>query len=143
MSAPSEATRTRIGASGVIAAALGLVLFIWALVQTGLPTIADGIAKVGAAFFLILALAGLRFWVRAQAWSVATESTPPLSVRDTFPALVAGDAMGNLTPLGVLLSEAVKAAFVRTRVTLMTAVAGIAIENLVYSLTVAVVMAAG
>jgi hypothetical protein len=91
----------------------------------------------------MLALGGLRFWVRARAWALATDASPPLTVRDTFPALVAGDALGNLTPLGLFLSEATKAAFIRTRVSLMAAIAGIAVENLIYTLSVVLVIAGG
>jgi hypothetical protein len=133
----------RISPTGIAAAGIGLALFVWSLRQAGLDTIADGIRRVGAGFPIILALAGLRFLARARAWALATEGPTPLALRDTFPALVAGDALGNLTPLGVFLSEAVKAAFVRPRVTLMAALAGIAVENLVYTATVALVIAAG
>ena len=68
---------------------------------------------------------------------------PHLPIRDAFPALVAGDALGNLTPLGPLVSEPVKAAFVRRRLPLMPALAGVAVENLLYTLSVAVVIGAG
>jgi hypothetical protein len=136
-------TRTRLSPLGLAAAAAGLGLFAWALHRTGLGTIADGIGRVGAGFLAILALAGLRFWVRAVAWALATEGSVPLRVRDTFPALVAGDTLGNLTPLGLVLSETVKVAFVRRRISMMAALAGITVENLAYTLSVAVVIGAG
>ena len=62
---------------------------------------------------------------------------------DAFRAMVAGDALGNLTPLGLLASEPTKAALVRHRGTLMSALASITVENLLYSLSVAVVIVAG
>ena len=80
---------------------------------------------------------------RAWAWSLCTEGPTPLRIRDTFPALVTGDALGNLTPLGLFVSEPTKAVFVRHRVPLMTAVSGLAIENLLYTLTVALVIGSG
>jgi hypothetical protein len=57
--------------------------------------------------------------------------------------LITGDALGNLTPLGLFVSEPTKAVFVRHRVPLMTAVSGLAIENLLYSFTVALVIGGG
>jgi hypothetical protein len=138
-----DGVRAGLRPLGVAAAVLGLVLFAWSLRQAGIATVADGIRRVGAGFLVILALSGLRFWVRARAWALATDSPLPLRLRDTFPGLVAGDALGNLTPLGLFVSEPVKIAFVRTRLTLMEAVAGIAIENLVYTLSVGLMIAAG
>ena len=49
----------------------------------------------------------------------------------------------DLPPLGILASEPAKAALVRHRATLMSAFSSIAIENLLYSLSVAVVIVAG
>jgi hypothetical protein len=143
MAASTAGARRRLKPVGVVVAAAGLVLFAWSVRQTGVATIADGIERVGAGFLAILALSGLRFWVRARAWSLATEGPAPLPTRDTFSAIVAGDALGNLTPLGPFVSEPVKAAFARARVPLMTALAGIAVENLAYSLSVAAMIAAG
>lgn len=121
----------------------GLALFAWTLRQTGLETVADGFGRVGLAFVAIVVLAGLRFAVRAWAWVLCTDPPHELRVRDTFPALVSGDALGNLTPLGLFVSEPTKAAFVRDRVSLMTALSGIAVENLFYTATVAAMIAGG
>lgn len=128
---------------GLLAAAAGLLLFVWAVRQTGMATVGEGIGRLGLGFFAILALAGARFWVRSAAWSLATEPPVTLPVGTAFAALVAGDALGNLTPLGLFLSETTKAAYVRPRMTLLAAVAGIAIENLIYTLTVALVIGLG
>ena len=54
-----------------------------------------------------------------------------------------GDALGNLTPLGPLVSEPAKAAFVRGRVPLGPALTALAIENMLYTLSVAAMIAAG
>lgn len=126
-----------------MAAAGGLVLFGWTLRETGLDTVADGFRRVGLAFLAIVALSGLRFAVRAWAWVLCTEPPHTLDLRHTFPALVSGDALGNLTPFGLFVSEPTKAAFVRDRVTLMSALAGIAVENLFYTVTVAAMIAGG
>jgi hypothetical protein len=128
---------------GAAAALGGLALFAWTLRETGLDTVADGFGRVGLAFLVIVLLSGLRFAARAWAWVLCTEPPHDLRLRDTFPALVSGDALGNLTPLGLFVSEPTKAAFVRDRVSLMSALAGIAVENLFYTVTVAAMIAGG
>jgi hypothetical protein len=51
------------------AAALGgSLLFAYAVRSVGLSIIADGIRRVGAGVFVIIAIAGLRFCLRTQAW---------------------------------------------------------------------------
>jgi len=139
--APRPPAARRLG--GAVAAIGGLALFAYTLRQTGLDTIAGGFRRVGLAFLAIVVLSGLRFAVRAWAWVLCTEPPHGLRLRDTFPALVSGDALGNLTPLGLFVSEPTKAAFVRDRVSLMHALMGIAVENLFYTLTVAAVIAGG
>jgi hypothetical protein len=142
---PARPDRTppRVSPTGVAGAILGVLLFAYTLRQTGLAPIAEGIRRVGLGLVVIVVLAGLRFATRAWAWVLCDETPGGLRLRDTFPALLAGDAAGNLTPLGVFVSEPMKAAFVRHRVTLMSALSGIAVENLFYLLTVALVIAAG
>jgi hypothetical protein len=139
--APRPPAVRRLG--GALAAVGGLVLFAYTLQQTGLDTVVDGFRRVGAAFALIVVLSGLRFAARAWAWVLCTEPPHRLRLRDTFPALVSGDALGNLTPLGLFVSEPMKAAYVRDRVSLMSALSGIAVENLFYIFTVAAMIAGG
>jgi hypothetical protein len=64
-------------------------------------------------------------------------------LRDAFAAVVCGDAIGNLTPLGPLVGEPAKAAFVRGRIALAPAVTALAIENVLYTLSAAAMIAAG
>lgn len=134
----------RVTPGGVLAALFGAGLFAYTIHRTGgLDPIVGGMRSVGWGFLVILALSGVRLLARAWAWSLCSPATPPLRVRDTFPAFLTGDALGNLTPLGLFASEATKAVYVRHRVPLMTAVSGLAIENLIYTLTVALVIASG
>jgi hypothetical protein len=143
MTSSPAPSRARWRLSSVAAAAFGLALFAYTLRETGADEVVEGFRRVGAAFLVILLLSGLRLAARAWAWVLCTEQPHALRLRDTFPALVTGDALGNLTPLGLVVSEVTKAAFVRHRVSLMGALAGIAIENLFYTLTVAAVIGGG
>lgn len=142
-SPPPLRRRPRWRLGSLVAALLGLLLFAYTVRETGADEVAEGFRRVGAAFLLILLLSGLRLVARAWAWVLCTDQPHGLRLRDTFPALVTGDALGNLTPLGLFVSEATKAAFVRHRVSLMGALAGIAVENLFYIGSVAVVIAGG
>ena len=54
-----------------------------------------------------------------------------------------GDTIGNITPLGPLVGEPAKAAFVRGRVALGPALTALAIENVLYTLSAAAMIAAG
>jgi hypothetical protein len=143
MHASSESRRARLSPIGVAGAVAGLALFAYTIHQTGTAPIADGVRRVGAGFLIILLLAGLRMLARSWAWTLCGDDGRALRVRDTFPALLTGDALGNLTPLGLLVSEPAKAALVRHRVSLLSALSGIAVENLFYTLTVALVIASG
>ena len=118
---------------GIVATALGLVLFAWFVSKVGLGEIWSGLAQVGWGLVAIIALAGLRFAMRAIAWTLCLEPPHRLPFRAAFAAVVAGDAIGNLTPLGIFASEPAKAAFVRDRVPLGPALTALAIENIFYT----------
>lgn len=143
MTDPPPPRRRHWRPGNIVAALLGLALFAYTVHSTGTDEVVEGFRRVGAAFAIIIVLSGLRLAARAWAWVLCTDQPHGLRLRDTFPALVTGDALGNLTPLGLFVSEATKAAFVRHRVTLMGALAGIAVENLFYIVSVAVVIAGG
>lgn len=140
---PEDAPRPRFSLAGLIWGAAGLALFAVTLRQTGVDPILDGIRRAGIGFPAIVALAGTRLWLRAKAWTLCTDDPASLPTGDAFRAVVAGDALGNLTPLGLLASEPAKAAFVRHRLSLMAALSGITIENLLYTVSVALVIVSG
>ena len=91
----------------------------------------------------IVAIGGLRFLLRAAAWRLCLDPPHRLRLRDAFAAVICGDAIGNLTPLGPLVGEPAKAAFVRGRVALAPALTALAIENVLYTLSAAAMIAAG
>ena len=130
----------RLSAGRVLAAALGLALFAYFVTRAGIGNIADGIRNVGAVFLLVLALSGLRLAARTLAWTACVEGEPRLRFIDAWQATLAGDALGNLTPLGPLVSEPAKAMFVRNRTPLARALPALAIENLFYTLSVILVI---
>jgi hypothetical protein len=71
------------------------------------------------------------------------EAPHRLPFRDAFRAYLTGDALGNIVPLGIVVSEPAKAALVRDRVPLVAGLSAIAVENIFYSLSVALFVFGG
>jgi hypothetical protein len=134
--------KRQITAAGLLTAAAGTALFIW-LVQTWPGEIWTGFQKIGWGLAWIFVLGGLRFAVRAAAWALCIEPPHKLRFFTAFNAVVCGDALGNVTPLGPLVSEPAKIACVRGHVGVATALTALAIENVIYSLSVAAMIGAG
>jgi energy-coupling factor transporter transmembrane protein EcfT len=128
---------------GIIFALLGLLLFAFFVWKAGTGEIVSGIKRLGAGFLFVLAISSLRYVVRTLGWILCFEGPDRLRFRDAFRAYIVGDAMGNLTPLGIIASEPTKAALVRDRVPLVVAVAALAVQNLFYSLSVALFILSG
>ena len=127
-----------------IAAALGgLVLFAYSVRRAGVGEILDGVRRVGWGIVPILLLAGLRFLVRAEAWRLCGPAGTRLPLRQAFMAFLAGDAMGNVTPLGLIASEPTKVFLTRHHLATRESVASLAIDNLIYAGSVIVMIAIG
>jgi hypothetical protein len=129
---------------GIVFAVLGVVLFVYFVKKAGVGQIADGISRLGAGFLIIIAISGLRQIARSVAWMMCFEAPYRLRFWDAFRARVMGDAIGNIVPLAsFLVSEPAKPALIRDRVPLMAGFSAIAIENIFYSLSVAVFISLG
>ena len=129
--------------AGVLTTVAGLALFGWLLWTAGPGEIWALVRQVGWGLAAIVAIAGLRFAARAAAWMRCLEPPHQLRLRHAFTAVVSGDALGNATPLGPLVGEPAKVAFVRTRIPIGAAFTALAIENVFYTLSVAAMVAAG
>jgi hypothetical protein len=129
--------------TGIASAILGLLLLVYLVLQVGLGEVAAGARAVGWGFLAVVALGGARFGFRALAWRLSLDDPSRLRWRDAFAATLAGDALGNVTPLSVLVSEPAKAAYLQPRGPLGPALASLAVENFVYSLSAAVMVALG
>lgn len=127
----------------LLAAVLGLALFVYFIRRAGVGAVADGIARLGWAFLAVVALGGVRFGLRAAAWIRCLEPGHRLRLRDAFPAVVAGDALGNLTPLSLIVGEPTKAILLRRREPPGRTLPALAVENLFYALSALLVIAGG
>lgn len=126
-----------------VAAAGGLALFAYSVRDVGADQILSGIRRVGWGIVPILMLAGLRFVLRAEAWRLCMPVHSRFRRFDALKAFLAGDALGNVTPLGLIASEPAKVFLARHHLATGEAVASLALDNLVYALSVIAMIALG
>ena len=127
----------------LLAAVGGLFLFGYAVRRAGVSEILDGIRQVGWGLIPILGLAGARFAIRACAWRLCMPRHGRLPIGQAFTAFVAGDAIGNLTPLGMVASEPTKVFLTRHRLATRESVASLATDNLLYAASIVAMVALG
>lgn len=129
----------------IVTTAIGLVLLVVLVQRVGAGAVLAGVRQVGWGFLGILAISGARILVRAAAWRLCLDADDlravPLS--RAFAAGLCAEAIGSLTPLGLLASEPAKAAWVRDAVPFGRAMSAVAVENVLYSISVAIVIAGG
>lgn len=125
-----------------VAVAGGLALFMYAVRDTGWTEIAGGVRRLGWGIAPILAVAGLRFLARAEAWRLCAPPDVRLSRGRAFVAFLSGDALGNVTPLGLFASEPAKVYLIRHQLATPAAIATLAIDNLIYVASTLTVIAA-
>jgi hypothetical protein len=135
--------RPRLSFLNIAVAMVGLALLIFTVERVGgWRAIVEGVAGIGWWFAAVLALGLLRMVFRTFAW-LACANDRQLRFRDAFGAWLASDAIGNLTPLGLLASEPAKILMARSRISTVTSIASVTIENAFYTATVLVVLLTG
>jgi hypothetical protein len=138
-SAPKQGLRLAAMAAG----GGGGLLLLWSIRVAGATGVLGGIGRVGWWFVVICSLGGVRYMVRAVAWRMCLDDPRRLPLTTAFGASVIGDALGNVTPFGALISEPSKIAFVRGRVGVRSAISAVTIENLFYIASVVMVLTCG
>ena len=111
--------------------------------RAGVAEVAAGAGRLGWAFAAVAALGGLRLAARALAWRSCLDRPHRLTRGHAFRAMVAGDTLGNLTPLGPLVGEPAKTLFAGDREPAARTLPALAVENLFFTLSAALVVAAG
>jgi len=123
---------------------LGIALFSYFVYSVGVREILAGIGRIGfGGFALIILIYFLRIACRATAWRLSVSEPYRLDFSDTLPAVIIGEALSSLIPLGVLISGTSKAIAVRSRVPLVVGLSSVATENLFYSLVTGLFVAFG
>lgn len=126
----------------LIATALGLALLFVQVESIGVSAIVDGLKRLGpTGAGLILGTSLLRQLFRTLAWTLMMDASVPFLT--ALGATMSGDAIGNLTPLSLLVSEPAKAMYVGAHVPPQRALAALAAETFFYSLSVAIAVLFG
>ncbi|MBI1872973.1 MAG: flippase-like domain-containing protein [Acidobacteria bacterium] len=152
---------------GLLSAAVGILLFVYAVHRAGFGEVARGVARTGWGFAIVLLLSGLRLTARSLAWiqcletgikdqgsgARRSEGSGTDNLREhvgrglkpgaALRAILVGEALGNVTPLGLFISEPAKATFVHETVPISSGLPALAVENIFYSVSVALVIGAG
>ena len=140
---PIPPTRQQPSLIGVLIAIGGFALFAFFINRVGLVDVTSGIVRIGWGFLGILVLSGVRFILRGAAWLRCMPPGHGLRLQEVVAGSLAGDALGNLTPLSIALGEPVKALYLKDRAPLSDTMPALAVETLFYTLSVVVVIAAG
>ncbi len=133
-------TARPIAIAGALA---GGLLFAYTLHAAGPALVVGQIRQIGLGFVAVLFLSGIRMAVRSQAWSLCVDSPARFTFRDALAAFITGDAVGNVTPLGPVASEGTKTILSRRNLPTADAVSSVVLENIFYSISVAVMVSVG
>ena len=140
----SARNTNRLTIIGIILTIGGIALFSYFVYAVGITEIAANIDRFGfAGFAVILGVYFLRICARAGAWSLSVYEPYSLRMKDTIPAVIIGEAMSSMIPLGILISGTAKAVAVRKRVPLVVGLSSVATENLFYSFVTSVFLVLG
>jgi hypothetical protein len=125
----------------LLAGGLALLVYTWRQLHFGVADVQNGFARVGPWFAAIFALSFARFVLRSYAWMTLTARPAPLAA--AVAATISGDALGNVTPLGLAASEPAKAFYLRRYGNPADLLASLTAENFFYSVSVAIYIVIG
>ncbi len=130
---PKHINRLKI--AGTLLTLAGIALFAYFIYSVGVRELIESISRFGfVGFAVILFIFFLRIIVRAWAWKLSVYDPYSLSLKDTIPAVIIGEATSSIVPLGFFVSGTTKAIAVRNRVPMVVGLSSVATENLFYSL---------
>jgi hypothetical protein len=134
----------RLTILGIVLTIGGVGLFSYFVYTVGIDEIVANIDRFGfAGFAVILGIYFLRICARAGAWKLSVYEPYTLGMKDTIPAVIIGEAMSSMIPLGILISGTTKAVAVRKRIPLVVGLSSVATENLFYSFVTSVFLVIG
>lgn len=140
----SARNTTRLKILGSVLTAAGAALFAYFVYSVGASEILAQVERFGVVgFAVLLALYFLRMCARAAAWKLSVYEPYTISLRKTIPAVIIGEAMSSMIPLGILISGTAKAVAVRKRLPLVVGLSSVATENLFYSIVTSIFLILG
>src|SRR5436190_22218528 len=140
---PSRAKRS-VAWLQALAFLLGAVLLVYLIRRVGVEQIFSALSRVGFGFFIVVAANGARHVLRTIAMRLSVpQEHRRFSFLQAFAARLGGESMSFLTFAGPLLGEATKVALLRKRVPLVHGVPALVVDNLLYNLSVVLVVFGG
>lgn len=128
----------------ILAFVFGVSLLTLLIRAVGVEPIFAALRQVGFGFFALLAVAGFRHCLRTFSMSLAVAPEHRrFSFWQALTTRLAGEAISFFTFTGPVLGEATKAAILRKRVPLASGVQALAVDNLLYNLSVALFISTG
>ncbi|MBV9925151.1 MAG: flippase-like domain-containing protein, partial [Acidobacteria bacterium] len=128
----------------ILAFVFGLTLLVLLIRAVGVEPVFQALGQIQYGFLILLGLAGARHGLRSFSMRIAV---PRQHRRFTFwqayTTRLAGETISFFTFTGPVLGEATKAAILRKRVPTKAAVQALAVDNLLYNLSVAVFISSG
>jgi hypothetical protein len=134
-------SRRRKTLVGLVLSMAGVALLVWRVRSVGVATLLDHLGQIRWGFLAILAVSLGRLTLRSLAWRALIGQ--PVSPAGTLAATITGDAIGNVTPLSLLVSEPAKAVYLGRGIAPAHAFAALAAENFLYSVSVAIYIILG
>lgn len=127
-----------------VAFVLGALLLWYVVRRVGVQSIFTALSRVGFGFFLVVALNGFRHVLRTISMRISVPAEHRrFSFMQAFAARLGGEAMSFLTFAGPLLGEPTKIALLRKRVPLVHGVPALVVDNLLYNLSVVLMIFGG
>jgi putative ABC transport system permease protein len=145
--APAKTSRAKHSAAWLQSIAFlgGAILLVYIIRNVvGVEPIIAALTRVGFGFFVVVATNGARHVLRTISMRLAVAPEyRRFSFLEAFAARLGGESMGFLTFAGPLLGEATKVALLRKRVPLVHGVPALVVDNLLYNLSVVLVILGG
>jgi putative ABC transport system permease protein len=128
----------------ILAFVFGVSLLTLLIRAVGIEPIFQALGQIQYGFLILLGLAGLRHCLRtfSMRTAVAREHRR-FTFWQAYTTRLAGETISFFTFTGPVLGEATKAALLRKRVPLASAVQALAVDNLLYNLSVALFISSG
>lgn len=141
---PGAKRRGRLFYVQLLAFLFGATLLVLLVRAVGVEPIFQALGQIGYGFFILLGLAGSRHALRSFSMRVAVaREHRRFNFWQAYTTRLAGETISFFTFTGPVLGEATKAALLRKRVPTKAAVQALAVDNLLYNLSVAVFISSG
>jgi hypothetical protein len=127
----------------ILSAIIGLTLFIYVIKQTGPAEIGERLRQLGAGFLLILLISASRYLTRSLSWlRCMTPGERRVGFWALWRARLAGEAIGDLT-FGPVVAEPLRLVALGDKLSLVSGVSSLAVENICYTISSCVMVMAG